>query len=1058
MDPPDILENLRALIGRAASVDERATCDGASEPSIGSTRLRRWLDSPAFSERSAFEHFLRSNRLTEDCLSHRLGLTPHIEPNGSEAQAWVALVETVETHGSSEQELGLGAYLNLVLPLLRSALGGLRDEVDIINSGVGHPVIEPGVLESLIDSLREQLLLVIIKPLTLELHVARMAGTLGGDTSAERFKHFGDDLCRPQARGQLFSHYPVMLRRCVRTCEQWVDSTREFLRRTARDMPLLKRAFGVASQLISARVSSGDAHQQGRRVVVATFCGGRQLVYKPRPMKAAVRFQELLDWLNERGLDPALSTFRVLDAGVYGWSEYVETSDCHSPDDIPDFYQRMGALLAVLHVARATDAHFENLIARGSHPVLVDLETVLQPQLAEDRGNVGSRPCIKAVAQSVLSVGLLPSPLRIANQLVDMSGLGAKPDQPTPLQTMGFDASGTDAMRVTRVQFAPEASAHLPRLGGEFHMATAHVEPLVAGFRSAYRMMMAFASEMSGTNGPIAAFGDCEVRVLLRPTAIYASLLQESHHPVALSDGTEADRVLGQIWSGVASSSIRQKTVLREFTQLQQGDVPYFSCRASGTTLLAGDGHRVESVLSTSGVDAVRARLGRMSEADLRFQEWIIRASMACLGETGSTPVVSELSPLHCCSAADRAWDALFSTCTKSGNGASWLTMAPTSIGHPDASLDYQVAEVGIDLYDGLAGIALFVFAYAKHTNNEHSLRVGHEVLSELDLRIQVSPGLQPVGAFTGLSGIVYAYAQIAHLAPEVSAELRAKTDALLPLIEDKLRVDPACDLVSGRAGVMLCLLAAHSVWDIRGYLDLAVKCGKDLVGWLGQPPYEVPTALKMPYQRGMSHGYAGIAMALAAVGAAVSEETFTRAALELTRLESSLIASGDWTDPGDEHHAGQGTWCHGAPGIAMARLVTLGHAPDPWVEQEARLALAACLDAPALDNESLCHGVLGNLDTLVHAAAAFPRERHWADRVRCELSKLNSTLERRGLRCARPNYVTVPGLMTGLSGIGYGALRLANPEAFPSVLTLASPRRPAAACLKKPGTASASS
>ncbi len=1017
-------------------------------------RLRRWLDSPAFSEPPVFEHFLQSNRLTEASLSYRLGLTPPIGPGGSEAQAWsVALAETVEPPPSTEHEPGVGAYLNAVQPLIDNALRRLRGEIDVLNRGAGYSLVDSSVLEPLVDALGEQLLLVIIKPLTLELHIARMAGTLGGDTSAERFKYFTEGLCRRQMRERVFSQYPVMLKRSVRICDQWVDSIQEFLRRTVRDLPVLNRKFGVDSKLISAQLSVGDAHHQGRRVVIATFGGGRRLVYKPRPMTAAVRFQELVGWLNERGLDPELRTFRVLDVGAYGWSEFVETSDCQSADDVATFYRRVGALLAVLHVVRGTDAHFDNLIACGSHPVLIDLETVFQPHLEDDSGGFGNEHCLAAAAKSVLTVGLLPTPIRVANQLVDISGLGARPEHPTPLLTMGFDASGTDAMRVTKVQFALDASSHLPMLDGKFHMATSHVEPLVAGFSSAYRMMMANASEMSDPTGPIAAFGDCEVRILLRPTATYASLLQESNHPMALTDGTEADRVLGQIWSGVASSSILQKTVLHEFNQLQQGDIPFFSCRADGTTVLSGDDRELESVLSTSGVDAVRSRLARMSEADLSLQEWIIRASMACLGEMGDAPFAPESPLRRDSSAAGLAKDALLATCVTSGSRASWLTLAPTVTGRSDASLDHYIAEVGIDLYDGLAGIALFLIAYAKQTNDKQALQVGDQVLNELDRRVQVSSSFQPVGAFTGLSGIVYVYAHIAHLVPEKSAELRAKSDTLLSLIEAKLRVDPACDLMSGRAGVMLCLLAAYNVWSIRNYLDLAVECGKDLVGWLGQPPYRETPRLRIANQRGMSHGYAGIAMALATIGATAGEKPLTQAALELTRLESSLIASGDWTDPGDEHHAKQATWCHGAPGIALARLVTLGHTLDPWVEQEARSALAKCLEAPVLDSESLCHGSLGNLDTLIHAAATFPGELLWSDEVRRRVSELRLTLEHRGLRCARPNYVNVPGLMTGLSGIGYGVLRLASPEVFPSVLALASPPMSAAAAfLEEPG------
>lgn len=124
-----------------------------------------------------------------------------------------------------------------------------------------------------------------------------------------------------------------------------------------------------------------------------------------------------------------------------------------------------------------------------------------------------------------------------------------------------------------------------------------------------------------------------------------------------------------------------------------------------------------------------------------------------------------------------------------------------------------------------------------------------------------------------------------------------------------------------------------------------------------------------------------------------------------------------------------------------MARLLMLGHAHEAWIEKEARTALAECLDSPVIDNESLCHGTFGNLDVLMHAAVAFPSEPTWADAILRESSALEAAIEARGLQCARPNYVSVPGLMTGLSGIGYGSLRLANPTAFPSVLTLASPQ-----------------
>jgi len=59
----------------------------------------------------------------------------------------------------------------------------------------------------------------------------------------------------------------------------------------------------------------------------------------------------------------------------------------------------------------------------------------------------------------------------------------------------------------------------------------------------------------------------------------------------------------------------------------------------------------------------------------------------------------------------------------------------------------------------------------------------------------------------------------------------------------------------------------------------------------------------------------------------------------------------------------------------------------------------------------------------------------------RDRLTALNITeAERRGLRWGLPLNVETPGLMTGLAGIGYGLLRLADPEQIPCLLLLEPP------------------
>src|SRR5262249_56393171 len=88
----------------------------------------------------------------------------------------------------------------------------------------------------------------------------------------------------------------------------------------------------------------------------------------------------------------------------------------------------------------------------------------------------------------------------------------------------------------------------------------------------------------------------------------------------------------------------------------------------------------------------------------------------------------------------------------------------------------------------------------------------------------------------------------------------------------------------------------------------------------------------------------------------------------------------------------------------------------------------------------ALCHGDLGNLELVVQAGERLgdPRWRLQSDRL---AALILESIDREGWRCGVLLGVESPGLMTGLAGIGYGLLRLAEPTCVPSVLVLEPPR-----------------
>ena len=189
----------------------------------------------------------------------------------------------------------------------------------------------------------------------------------------------------------------------------------------------------------------------------------------------------------------------------------------------------------------------------------------------------------------------------------------------------------------------------------------------------------------------------------------------------------------------------------------------------------------------------------------------------------------------------------------------------------------------------------------------------------------------------------------------------------------------------------------------------------------------------------GFSHGAAGIAWALLALFARTRAERFRTAARGGIAYERSVFSAeaGNWRDLRDPEQVRFPTaWCHGAPGIGLARLCGVPLLEDDGIRADIATALQTTLATGFGCNHSLCHGDLGNLELLLRSG-----EPSWRDTAHRLAGAILDSARQHGWRCGTPMEVESPGLMTGLAGIGYGLLRLTAPARVPSVLTLEGPR-----------------
>jgi type 2 lantibiotic biosynthesis protein LanM len=900
--------------------------------------------------------------------------------------------------------------------------------------------------------------------------LAHLLKPLQGNSSKDQYRLF----IRGMLNGKLLSflqEYSVLARLLSVTTDLWVDATEEFLQRLASNWGNIQQTFQGETELgqvVNVQSDISDPHNNGRSAIAVTFDSGLKLIYKPKDLGSEQVYFKLLAWFNDHGAPLPFKLLKILNYSTHGWVEFVEHLPCQDEGEVKRYYQRAGMLLCVVYALKGSDCHAENIIACGEHPVLVDMETLVNPQVREvenlmDRAEA-QVSANQQLGDSVLGTGFLPRWEFGQDKQVayDVSGLGGFGEQNTPFRSPKWKNINTDNMVLEREEGKLQLFANVPSLNGINLSPSNYVDELVDGFQQMYQFLLKHREALLAPGGSLTALAHQRVRFIFRNTNVYSFFLYKTLHPKFLRDG--ADRSIELDVLSRALLRADAKPFLWSLLQLEQQalaqlDIPYFTACSDSDALTVAPNQTIENCFTEPSYDQVISHLNKLSNEDLKQQVSFIWASLysRVLGEPRSsflsenvelnlaatTPLTQEAIVQHAIAIATELQERAI--CSTDGS-ATWITLAYV----PQAE-KFQLQPMDYGLYEGNCGVALFLAALERATGGcgFRSLALG--ALQPLHMYLQNPKNCQKllkeigIGGAMGLGSIIYSLVRSSQFLgePELLKDARKVASLITP---KHIAADQKFDISSGAAGAILGLLALYNTSADSSVLERAIACGQHLLAHrvTSDSGNRAWTTLDERLLTGFSHGAAGIAYALLRLYEATHEPVFRETAEEAIAYERSVFSpqAGNWPDfrpigMRDGKPTFMTSWCHGAPGIGLARLGSLAILDTDEIRQEIEIALKTTQQYKLNGIDDLCCGTFGRIEVLLTAAHQLSKielleiAQKQASWVVARSKQVGSFYLLPGF----PKNIYIPNFFQGTAGIGYELLRLAYPDLLPSIL-----------------------
>ncbi|MBL4605024.1 MAG: type 2 lantipeptide synthetase LanM, partial [Flavobacteriaceae bacterium] len=376
-------------------------------------------------------------------------------------------------------------------------------------------------------------------------------------------------------------------------------------------------------------IGLGDFHS-GTCTAIVELSNNKKIVYKPTDGKVTEAYYQLLDWINNH-YSLGNYRFKILNREKYQWLEFVEYDSCQTTEDLETYYKRAGFIIGLVYLLNGCDYHYENIIANGSSPVLIDHETIIQPKISE-KYRLFFRQFIESSRPSVLDSFLLPNKNTASLLPKGMCGLGYhKQTQFQGIEKVGVNRFSDDWKMSTHFVTQNLFKNNIPLFKGKKVYPKEYLKELLSGFEFCYRLLTKEKTFLLSSNSPLKAFNNTKVRFIWRPTSVYARIFNRMKLPENLKNTDSYEKQIKDYlfvaFKKVPKNSSLNLILKSEINQMLKGDIPYFEANTSSRDLHTEFGV-IENFFDLSCIGNLKSKLKELSQEDLEFQKKLIAESI----------------------------------------------------------------------------------------------------------------------------------------------------------------------------------------------------------------------------------------------------------------------------------------------------------------------------------------------------------------------------------------------------------------------------------------------